>query len=87
MKVLNKFMDYRATQEHKLLHGVDGRKLELGDVNTINITMLNVRGYSELEANCFNRNCLTLMALFRLVYNLMWCLRKLGLALTSAYHH
>lgn len=42
MNVINKFMDYRATQEHKLVHGVDGRQLELGDVNTINLTMLNV---------------------------------------------
>ncbi|KAH8548841.1 hypothetical protein BGW37DRAFT_505277 [Umbelopsis sp. PMI_123] len=41
MKVINKFLDYRADQEHKLIHGIDGRKVELGDVNTINLTMLN----------------------------------------------
>jgi aminoacylase len=42
MKVVNKFLEYRADQEHKLIHGIDGRKVELGDVNTINLTMLNV---------------------------------------------
>ncbi|CAM0135901.1 adenylate cyclase [Umbelopsis sp. WA50703] len=41
MKVVNKFLEYRADQEHKLIHGIDGRKVELGDVNTINLTMLN----------------------------------------------
>jgi hypothetical protein len=45
MKVINKFMDYRADQEYKLIHGIDGRKVELGDVNTVNLTMLNVSIY------------------------------------------
>jgi hypothetical protein len=42
MRVVNKFLAYRAEQEHKLIHGVDGKKFELGDVNTVNLTMLNV---------------------------------------------
>lgn len=48
MKVINKFLEYRADQEHKLIHGIDGRKVELGDVNTVNLTMLNVSTYNNI---------------------------------------
>jgi hypothetical protein len=44
MRVVNKFLAYRAEQEHKLIHGVDGKKLELGlDKDWVTICLIAKR--------------------------------------------